>query len=1626
MSSRVRVILTILLLISAGPTATIGTAAAAEGGTISDVRVFLQADRDDDGKYSSFALDIFADTRVGEFGDFETNPYFKVYVNGKLIKRTEVVSVDRDGQFSVQLKRENLDELEAGEADIKVELWEGDPVSDDHYDTWEREEVASFEPSDQDYTVRERGIIGIRELGPSYDAASKRLSYEYLSDRQATLAMDAFGALLPATSEREAQLELAITALDDIAGTAAGGIGMSLLSVPSVAVNVKASLDAGKLANTLAKTDYATRSNFHLYLDSLRQNTQKIQNNPDDLDGALEDRLSTIREVYQKSRTYESEVRHSYTDNQKFYPDIMVDLVGADQNSFNTIRGNFNQLQQTLITDYYFTQLARYPNQTPDNLTTVVSYREPTYPEAKVTDISTPDSLRVGEAATVSMTVQTKYADTPSQTLSVAFPDDRKVSDVSISDHDLGNPSYAEVFPSGSELWTKYGEEQKTVGYPVAEAANRMSEGDTHTIDVTFTPTETGEISIWAKSVAWADNSQGSLSPDPGWQQANNGGVVEDGQGEYAYERTVAVDPADSDGDGLLDPEDPCPNDPNCDGDGWNDANDPTPTDANSDGTWKQDGNGAETKNDLDNDGQRNFNDPDNDGDGLKDGREANRYGTDPNDADTDGDGVNDGAEINQHNTDPTRADTDGDGLNDRAEISQHGTDPTQADTDGDGLRDGKEISQHGTDPTRTDTDGDGYDDGTEVSQGTSPTDPNDYPTSDSDGDGLSDSREGELGTDPNTPDTDSDGLDDGEEVNRYGTDPTQADTDGDGYDDGTEVDRGTDPTNSDDYPTTDSDDDGLSDSREAELGTDPNDPDTDGDGLKDGNEVERHGTDPVTADTDGDGYDDGTEVERGTSPRNANDYPATDSDGDGLTDSREEELGTDPSDPDTDGDGVSDSEEVSEYDTNPTQSDTDGDGYDDGTEVEQGTSPTDPSDYPEADSHPPNAAFAYALETADSGEQIRFDARDSSDPDDDIESYEWDLDGDGSIEKSTAEPTVTHAYDQSGSYRVNLTVVDSEDNRDSTTRTVSVESADSPAAIDGIQIVEPTNGSATTVTSSGTTVPIEVLVVYDREIIERAGFADRQTVENPTAVVGNSEVPIGNLSPRPGPNRSSAVVSATISAPDLSAGWKDLTVRADVPPACAPGEPCPTVINRISDSASDAIRYEQQENAQPPTAELALSTPEPTTGESVRFDAAPATGPDGEIVRFAWDVDSDGTYEKSGESVSHTYDTAGEREITLRVEDEHGNTDTESTVVTVGDRTGPVAVAGVSGTVAVDEQLRFDGTASSVNTDIASFEWDVDNDGTYERSGPSPTYIYQSPGTHVVTLRVENTAGDTDTDSVEVTVEGPADATSPVAEMTVDRRVESGESLPFDGTASSDNVGVTAYEWDVDGDGSYENSGGFFLHTYESPGVKNVTLRVADAAGNNDTTTQTVRVTSGTEKRSLASAGGDRVTARADSETTTEFTVTNTGTEVRSYILEVEVPEELTVVDRDDAGGAWQETDTTWLWQAIDRNETVRPSVTVAVPSETGETYSLTGDVLTAESVVATANATVRVTGELTVKEGIDKNNDGRLSDFEILQAIEHWRTGSEISGTGGETIGDLQILDLIETWRNGSEVGA
>lgn len=161
-----------------------------------------------------------------------------------------------------------------------------------------------------------------------------------------------------------------------------------------------------------------------------------------------------------------------------------------------------------------------------------------------------------------------------------------------------------------------------------------------------------------------------------------------------------------------------------------------------------------------------------------------------------------------------------------------------------------------------------------------------------------------------------------------------------------------------------------------------------------------------------------------------------------------------------------------------------------------------------------------------------------------------------------------------------------------------------------------------------------------------------------------------------------------------------------------------------------------------------------------------------------------------------------------------------------------PVAKAQANATaVLAGAPVRFTSEGTRDPDGLAlSFSWDF-GDGT-DAQGPVAVHAYPQPGEYVVTLRVENSGGESDTDVLTVSVERANRA--PVASFVVKdggRNVttaEAGRSLAFDASPSYDADGdALSYLWDFgDGASSFEAAP---RHAYDAAGLYTVRLKVDD-----------------------------------------------------------------------------------------------------------------------------------------------------------------------------------------------------
>ncbi|WP_192918542.1 PKD domain-containing protein [Salinigranum salinum] len=242
-------------------------------------------------------------------------------------------------------------------------------------------------------------------------------------------------------------------------------------------------------------------------------------------------------------------------------------------------------------------------------------------------------------------------------------------------------------------------------------------------------------------------------------------------------------------------------------------------------------------------------------------------------------------------------------------------------------------------------------------------------------------------------------------------------------------------------------------------------------------------------------------------------------------------------------------------------------------------------------------------------------------------------------------------------------------------------------------------------------------------------------------------------------------------------------------------------------------------------------TVPTATTQADVTVDDDTAVGFDGTgstddvgIASYDWAF-GDGTT-TTGTTPSHTYAAPGTYTATLTVTDLVGNTDTDTRTVTVTDVTDPVAEAGANRTVHVNDQVSFDGTGSTDDVGVVSYDWDF-GDGT-TTSGGTVTNTYTTTGTYTVTLTATDAAGNEGTDTATIEVNGTF---SPIARPGPDRTVDEDTTIGFDGSDSTDDGTITSYEWDF-GTGDVA-TGVTPTYTFDDPGSYVVNLTVTDDVGN-------------------------------------------------------------------------------------------------------------------------------------------------------------------------------------------------
>jgi len=491
----------------------------------------------------------------------------------------------------------------------------------------------------------------------------------------------------------------------------------------------------------------------------------------------------------------------------------------------------------------------------------------------------------------------------------------------------------------------------------------------------------------------------------------------------------------------------------------------------------------------------------------------------------------------------------------------------------------------------------------------------------------------------------------------------------------------------------------------------------------------------------------------------------------------------------------------------------------------------------------PPAANFTISDTTPVRGQTVSFDAAATDSDGDTISSFEWDF-GDGT---TASGPNVSHAYSGLGAKTVSLTVTDSANETTVVTDQMTVENV-LPSASFSVSDTTPDRG-------------------------QLVGFNAMAT--DPDGDALSYEWNFGD--------------GATASGQSVTRAYPAITSLG-----------AKTVTLTVTDSANGTTVVTEQVTVQnaPPNPFFSVSDPTPDVGQTVTFDGSASSDFEGPIADtdHDWDLDGNGSFERTGKTPSRSYSTAGPVTVRLQVTDTNGARETATQTITVNDNNPPTAIVTVShvdleegapAVADVGETINFNGSQSSAGESsdaITKYEWDLDGTANTGPGGfevntgttPAASHAYTAPGPVTVRLRVTDGAGITNvasTASLTFNVRPVAriGILNPLAETGQKRAIPlAGQPFQFTAgaisatngappapgcpantgapasQASSDPEGPITYHWELDGDDDFNDAttqnvpsppGGF------PAGPRTVGLRVIDAAGASHTTTLAFRV---------------------------------------------------------------------------------------------------------------------------------------------------------------------------------------
>jgi len=241
-------------------------------------------------------------------------------------------------------------------------------------------------------------------------------------------------------------------------------------------------------------------------------------------------------------------------------------------------------------------------------------------------------------------------------------------------------------------------------------------------------------------------------------------------------------------------------------------------------------------------------------------------------------------------------------------------------------------------------------------------------------------------------------------------------------------------------------------------------------------------------------------------------------------------------------------------------------------------------------------------------------------------------------------------------------------------------------------------------------------------------------------------------------------------------------------------------------------------------------------------FDASASTDDKG-IVSYRWSWGNGRTETKTTATARNTWASPGVYTVTLTVTDAGGLSNSTSKQVAIGTPSpnqAPVAQFGASCT---NLTCTFDSSGSTDDVGITNRTWSF-GDGSSAGNVVSPSHSYAAGGTYTVTLTVYDGGSLSTSSTKQVTVSAPpTNDQPPAAKFTYNCAQAVAHQCVFDGSTSSDDVGIASYRWDWGNGRSETKTVSTVRNTWASAGTYTVTLTVTDTKGQQSSTSRSVAI---------------------------------------------------------------------------------------------------------------------------------------------------------------------------------------